>query len=116
MSWSPPKAPFALIITTVFADMTEFFAFGAAANMSVRMESSDSRGCGEFLPICMNFCVKLFEILDDSLSCEMARNIIGDDREFLGVSDSIKNAMSNGGGDSSYYNGVETKDVVVLIS
>jgi hypothetical protein len=118
MSWSPPKASSALVITAVLANMTELFAFRAAEGRSalIRVVGGDTRGCREFLPICMDFGVKLFEVLNDSLSCKMTGDIVGDDGELLGVSNSIKDAMSNGSGDSSYYDGVETKNIIVLIS
>jgi hypothetical protein len=36
-----------------------------------------------FLPITVDLCIELFKILDNSLSSEVAWNIIGDDGEFL---------------------------------
>jgi hypothetical protein len=109
VSWSPPKASLALIVAAVFANVTEFFALGATRgwDASVRMERGDARGCWEFLPICVDLSIKLFEILDNPLSCKMTRNIVGNNGEFLGVPDGIKDAMSDGSGDSSYYDGVE---------
>jgi hypothetical protein len=62
---------------------------------------------GNFFSVTVDLCIKLFEILDNSLSCEMTGDIIGNDGEFLGVSDGIKNAMSDGSGDGGYYDGVE---------
>jgi hypothetical protein len=118
VSWSPPKASSTLIVAAIFANVTKFFAFRTTWGLgaSIGMKGSDAGGCGEFLPICVNLGIELFEVLNDSLSCEMARDIIGDDGEFLGISDGIKDAMSNGGGDGGYYNSMKAEDVVVLIS
>ncbi|KIJ96292.1 hypothetical protein K443DRAFT_10741 [Laccaria amethystina LaAM-08-1] len=44
----------------------------------------------------------------------MAGNVVGDYWKFIGVLNGIQNAMSDGGGDGGGYNGVETKDIVVL--
>jgi hypothetical protein len=118
MSWSPPKASSTLIVAAIFADVTEFFAFRTTWGLgaSIGMERSDARGCGESLPICMNLGIELFEILNNSLSCEMARDVVGNDGKFFRISNGIKDAMSNGSGDSGYYNSVEAEDIVVLVS
>jgi hypothetical protein len=65
------------------------------------------RRSGEFLPITVDLCVELFKVLNNSLSCEMAGNVVRDYRKFVTVSNGVKNAMSDGGGDSGGYNSVE---------
>jgi hypothetical protein len=116
--WSPPKASSTLIVAAIFANVTEFFAFRTTWGLgaSIGMERSDARGCGEFFSICVYLGIKLFEILDNSLSCKMTWNIIGNDGKLLRISNGVKNAMSNGSGDSGYYDGVKAEDIVVLIS
>ena len=56
-----------------------------------------------------------FEILNDPLSWKMRRDVIGNDGEFRGVSDGVKDAMSNGSSDSGGEDNVEAEDISVLI-
>ena len=64
----------------------------------------------------MNSRSLFFEIMYNPFSYEMRGDVIGDDREFGGIPDGVDDAMSNGGGDGSGKDNVETEDISVLIS
>ena len=63
----------------------------------------------------MNVGVVFFEILYDPFSYKMRRDVVGDDREFRGVSNGIDNAMSNGSSDSGGEDNMKAEDISVLI-
>ena len=63
----------------------------------VRMIAVEFSGDGSLFSVLMNSRVLFFEILYDPFSYKMRRDVVGDNREFGGVSDGMDNAMSNGG-------------------
>ena len=66
--------------------------------------------------ILMNDGVLFFEVMYDPFSYKMRGDIVGDDREFRGVSNGMDDAMSNGGGDGGGENNMKAEDISVLIS
>ena len=73
-----------------------------------------SRGRSLF-SILMNSGVLFFEVMYDPFSYKMRRDVIRNDGEFQGVSNSVDDAMSNGGGDCGGQNCMETEDISVLV-
>ena len=71
---------------------------------------------GGLLSILMDDGVLFFEVMYDAFSYEMRGDVVGNDREFGGVSDGMNDAMSNGGGDGGGEDDMETEDISVLIS
>ena len=82
----------------------------------IRMVAVEFSGGWSLLSILMDSRVLFLEIMYDSFSYKMRRDIIRDDGEFRGVSDGMNNAMSNGGGDGGSENNVKTEDISVLVS
>ena len=82
----------------------------------VRMVAIRFSGGRSLFSILMDNRVLFFEVMYDPFSYKMRWDVIGDDREFRGVSDGMNDAMSNGGGDGSGEDDVETEDISVLIS
>ena len=74
-----------------------------------------SRG-GSLFSVLMDDRVLFLEVLYDPFSYEMRGDVVGDDREFRGVSNGMNNAMSNGGGDGGSENNMKAKDISVLVS
>ena len=54
---------------------------------------------GSLFPVLMNNRVLFLKIMNNPFSYEMRGDVVGDNREFGGVSDGVNDAMSNGGGD-----------------
>jgi len=65
--------------------------------------------------ITVNVCVKLLEVINDASSCEAGVDEVRDE-EFLGVSDDIQDAMSNGSSDGDGDNGMEVEGGVITTS
>ena len=118
MARSPGLAFDALIVGTVLTIMSESFALRASMKVVtlVGMIAVEFSRDGSLFPVLMDDGVLFFEIMYDPFSYEMRGDIVGDDREFRGVSNSVDDAMSNGGGDSGGQDNMKTKDVSVLIS
>ena len=118
MARSPELTFVALIIATVLTIMSKSLAFRASVKVMtlVGMIAVKFSRDGSPFPVLMNDGVLFFEVMYDSFSYEMRGDVIGDDREFGGISDGVDDAMSNGGGDGSSQDNVKTKDISVLIS
>ena len=118
MTRSPELAFIALIIATVFAIMSESLALRASVQVMtlVRMIAIEFSRDGSLLSILMNDRVLFLEVLYDPFSYEMRGDVIGDDGEFRGVSNSVDDAMSNGGGDGGGQDDMKAEDISVLIS
>ena len=82
----------------------------------VRMIAIKFSGGGSFFSILMDNGVLFFEVMYDPFSYKMRGDIVGDDREFRGVSNGMDDAMSNGGGDGGGENNMKAEDISVLIS
>ena len=82
----------------------------------VRMIAISFSRDGSLFPILMDGGVLFLEILYDPFSYKMRGDVVGDDREFGGVSNGMDDAMSNGGGNSSGEDNVKAEDISVLIS
>ena len=118
MARSPGLAFNALIIATVLAIMSESFALRASMKVVtlVRMIAIEFLRDGSLFPVLMNDGVLFFEVMYDPFSYKVGRDVIGNDGEFRGVSDSVDDAMSNGGSDGGGEDYVEAKDISVLVS
>ena len=118
MTWSPDLAFDALIIATVLAIMSESLAFRASVQVMtlVGMITVGFSRDGSFFSILMDNRVLFFEVMYDPFSYKMRGDVVGNNREFGGVSDGMDDAMSNGGGDGGGEDNMKTKDISVLVS
>ena len=82
----------------------------------VRMVAVEFSRDGSLFSILMDNGVLFFEIVYNPFSYKVRGDVIGNDREFRGVPDGVDDAMSNGGGDGSGKDNVETEDISVLVS
>ena len=71
---------------------------------------------GSLFPVLMDDRILFLEVLYDPFSYKMRGDIIGDDWKFRGVSNSVDDAMSNGGGDGGGQDDMKAEDISVLIS
>ena len=110
MARSPCLTFNALIIGTVLAIVSKSLALRASVEIMtlVGMIAIEFSGDGGLFSILMNDGVLLFEVVYDPFSYEMRGDVVGNDGEFGGVSDSVNDAMSNGGGDGGGQNNMET--------
>ena len=73
-------------------------------------------GDGSLFPVLMDSRILFLEVLYDPFSYKMRGDVVGDDREFGGVSNGMDNAMSNGGGNGGSENNMKAEDISVLVS